>query len=233
MNDWSVLASFKIKAQTTGVHSLAVLAFGKVGLRITRDQTDLHFSGEADIFEFILNPAKVWKAFPIRMQAGEEVQIELAYSPPELELPFSEMRCGAFKASFVEQIDEDKLIGDAADVARSADVAIVFTATGKEWESEGFDRPDITLPRRQVDLVKAVAHAQSNTVLVNITGAAVQLPFLEGENAVKAALQTWFGGQESGNAIADVIFGLGSAPASGRLPSTWRESCCKLTCTLA
>ncbi|CEH16654.1 glycosyl hydrolase family 3 [Ceraceosorus bombacis] len=113
------------------------------------------------------------------------------------------------------------LISDAADAARDADVAIVFTATGKEWESEGFDRPGIALPRRQTDMVTAVRKAQEKTVLINITGAAVELPMLEGKDAVKAAVQTWFGGQESGNAIADILFGLGSAPASGRLPSTW------------
>ncbi|PWN44847.1 glycoside hydrolase [Ceraceosorus guamensis] len=220
-NGWSVLASFTLKAQSTGTHSLAMLAFGDALIHIKRDETKLKFSGEADIFEFILNPAKVWKSFPIHMQAGEEIKIEISYAPPYLEMPFCEMRCGSFKASFVEEIDEDRLISDAADAARDADVAIVFTATGKEWESEGFDRPEIALPRRQTDMVTAVRKAQANTVLINITGAAVELPMLEGKDAVKAAVQTWFGGQESGNAIADILFGLGSAPASGRLPSTW------------
>ena len=49
----------------------------------------------------------------------------------------------------MEKIDEDKAIKDAAILARSCDVAVVFGGLTPEWEAEGFDRPDLLLPRRQ------------------------------------------------------------------------------------
>lgn len=157
------------------------------------------------------------------MKAGETVQVVVEYTPPPLLPEIEAQLCGAVKLSFDEARDEAALIAEAAETAAAADVAVVFVATGQVWESEGFDRPDIDLPCKQAEVVRAVHRRQPKTIVLNITGAPVELPFLDGDEAVPAAVQMWFGGQESGNAIADVLFGLGDAPASGRMPSTWRE----------
>ena len=107
-------------------------------------------------------------------------------------------------------------IDQAASLAGKADVAIVFAGLGSEWESEGFDRPDMELPGRQAVLIERVAAANPQTVVVLNTGSPVQMNWLD---RVAAVVQAWYIGQETGSAIADVLFG--DVNPSGRLPASW------------
>ena len=65
-----------------------------------------------------------------------------------------------------EKIEEDESIKQAAELAASCDVAVVVCGLTPEWESEGFDRPDLSLPRRQNELISSVGRANPNTVVV-------------------------------------------------------------------
>ncbi|MFE9438119.1 glycoside hydrolase family 3 C-terminal domain-containing protein [Streptomyces sp. NPDC006602] len=112
--------------------------------------------------------------------------------------------------------DPDELIAEAVEAARAADTAVVVVATTERVESEGFDRTDLTLPGRQDDLVRAVAAANPNTVVIVNAGSPVELPWRE---EVAAVLLSWFPGQEGGDALADVL--TGAHEPGGRLPSTW------------
>src|SRR4051794_23680353 len=120
---------------------------------------------------------------------------------------------------------------DAVAAASAADVAVVFVGDG---ESEGIDRPDLTLsnakfciiagcqpygPGNQDDMIKAVAGANPNTIVVLTTGGPMQMPWL---GQVKSVLQAWFPGQEEGNAIAALLFG--DVNPSGKLPQTFPKS---------
>ena len=106
----------------------------------------------------------------------------------------------------------------AVDLAAQADVAIVVAGLTKEWESEGFDRPDLHLVGRQDELIARVAAVNPRTVVVLNVGSPVVMPWLE---TVPAALQQWYGGQEAGNALADVLFG--DVNPSGKLPTTFPQ----------
>ncbi|MER5766484.1 glycoside hydrolase family 3 C-terminal domain-containing protein [Streptomyces sp. NPDC001985] len=112
--------------------------------------------------------------------------------------------------------DADELIAEAVEAARAADTAVVVVATTESVESEGFDRAGLSLPGRQNDLVRAVAAANPDTVVVVNAGSPVELPWRE---EVAAILLTWFPGQEGGAALADVL--LGAREPGGRLPTTW------------
>ncbi|WP_372348997.1 beta-glucosidase [Streptomyces sp. KL116D] len=112
--------------------------------------------------------------------------------------------------------DEDTLIAEAVAAARDAEAAVVVVATTERVESEGFDRTDLRLPGRQDDLVRAVAAANPNTVVVVNSGSPVELPW---RDDVAAVLLSWFPGQEGGDALADVL--LGAEEPGGRLPTTW------------
>ena len=113
-------------------------------------------------------------------------------------------------------IDEDELITSAAQAAADADVALVVVGTNSLVESEGFDRTSLALPGRQDDLVRAVAAANPHTVVLVNAGSPVLMPW---RDDVAAVLVGYFGGQEFGNAVTDVL--LGAAEPGGRLPTTW------------
>ncbi|RSN26186.1 glycosyl hydrolase [Amycolatopsis sp. WAC 01416] len=98
------------------------------------------------------------------------------------------------------------LADNAVEIAREADVAVVFAGLGERDESEGFDRDTIDLPAAQVELIKAVAAASRRAVVVLSHGGVVSL---EGwHDDVDAVLDGWLLGQAGGSALADLIFGV-------------------------
>jgi beta-glucosidase len=118
-----------------------------------------------------------------------------------------------------QEADPDELIAKAAAAAARCDVALVVVGTNSSVESEGFDRTDLRLPGRQDDLVRAVAAANPRTVVVVNAGAPVLMPW---RDDVAAVLLGFFGGQEFGAALADVV--LGRTEPGGRLTTTWPTS---------
>ncbi|TFV57015.1 beta-glucosidase [Geodermatophilus sp. DF01-2] len=104
----------------------------------------------------------------------------------------------------------------AVEVARTADVAVVFAGLGEREESEGFDRDTLDLPAAQVELIRTVAAAAPRTVVVLSNGGIVSL---EGwHDDVDAVLEGFLLGQAGGGAIADLLFGV--ANPSGHLAET-------------
>ena len=82
-----------------------------------------------------------------------------------------------------------------------------------DWESEGYDRPDLSLPGRTNDLISAVAKANPKTVVVLQGGSALAMPWI---NDVQGVVFGWYLGNECGNALSDIIYG--RVNPSGRLP---------------
>ena len=105
---------------------------------------------------------------------------------------------------------------DATALAAKSDVAIVFVGTTAEIESEGHDRKDISLPDGQDQLVSAVAKVAKRTIVVVNAGSPVEMPWFD---EVDSVLFTYFGGQQMGSALADVIYGVVNPAA--RTPTTW------------
>ncbi|MFB7589441.1 glycoside hydrolase family 3 protein [Streptomyces sp. NPDC056169] len=168
---------------------------------------------ESDPFEaFFGSPVERAK---VTLTAGETVEVSLRHTlNKEFEAPLP-----AVMFSFVHlgpRRDPDELIAEAVEAARTADTAVVVVATTERVESEGFDRKDLALPGRQDELVRAVAAANPNTVVVVNAGSPVEMPWRED---VAAILLSWFPGQEGGDALADVL--TGAEEPGGRLPTTW------------
>lgn len=103
------------------------------------------------------------------------------------------------------------LLADAVQLAKQCDVAIVFA---RDFETEGSDRANISLPDEQDQLIQAIANANRRTVVVLNTGSMVLAN--RWAEAVPAIVQAWYPGQDDGNVIADVLFG--KVNPSGRLP---------------
>ncbi|KAI9632811.1 putative beta-glucosidase [Dioszegia hungarica] len=118
------------------------------------------------------------------------------------------IRVGAFPV-----FDADQAIEDAVKLAKSVDTAVIVAGLNADWESEGYDRPTLSLPLRSDELISRVAAANPNTVVVIQAGSAVSMPWI---NDVAGVVYAWYGGNETGNAIADIVYG--SVNPSGRLP---------------
>jgi beta-glucosidase len=104
----------------------------------------------------------------------------------------------------------------AAAAAKGADVAIVFAY---EWESEGMDLPNLSLPHHQDDVIAAVAAANPHTIVVLETGSPVTMPWVD---APAAILEAWFGGSGGADAVGNILFG--TVNPSGKLPNTFPKS---------
>ncbi|KAI8381025.1 glycoside hydrolase superfamily [Radiomyces spectabilis] len=116
----------------------------------------------------------------------------------------------------------DNDIGKATQTAKGADIAIVFanSDSGEEYitvEGNKGDRNDISLWHNGDSLVEAVANANKNTIVVIHSVGPITMPWINHPN-IQAIVWPGLPGQESGNALADVL--LGKVNPSGRLPYT-------------
>ncbi|MCS3780386.1 glycoside hydrolase family 3 C-terminal domain-containing protein [Tsukamurella ocularis] len=109
--------------------------------------------------------------------------------------------------------DDDALRAEAVAAAAQSGTAVVFAGLTEAEESEGFDRRDLAIDPRQVELLRAVAAAAPRTVVVLVGGGVIDLEPWHDE--VDAILEAFLLGQGGGAAIADLLFGL--AAPSGRL----------------
>lgn len=123
---------------------------------------------------------------------------------------------GALRIGGCKVIDAQAAIQDAVALAKDADQVIVCAGLNADWETEGSDRANMDLPPGIDDLIEAVAAANPHTVVVNQSGTPVTMPWA---GKVGAIVQAWYGGNETGNAIADVLFG--DANPSGKLSLSW------------
>lgn len=116
-----------------------------------------------------------------------------------------------------DDVDEN-LINEAKKIAESADTAVLFVGLPDRYESEGFDRKHLQMPKNHVQLIEAIAEVQSNIVVVLSNGAPIEMPWI---GKVKGILEGYLGGQALGGAIADLLFG--DANPSGKLAETFPE----------
>ena len=110
-----------------------------------------------------------------------------------------------------------ELIAEAVEMAKDADYVIFVGGLNKSahQDNESTDRLQITLPYGQEEVILALAEVAKNLVVVNISGSPVAMPWAAEADAI---VQGWYGGMESGNALADVL--TGKVNPSGRLPFT-------------
>ena len=109
----------------------------------------------------------------------------------------------------------NQLIAAAVNAAKDADYVIFVGGLNKSdhQDSEGADRFNTFLPYDQQDVIDALAEVAEKLVVVNISGSPVSMPWADKADAI---VQGWYGGTETGNALADVL--TGKVNPSGRLP---------------
>lgn len=117
-----------------------------------------------------------------------------------------------------EERSAEELINAAAEAARNADYVIYIGGLNKDahQDCEDADRETLGLPYNQDKVIEALAKANNNFVVVNISGTAVSMPWVK---QVPAIVQAWYLGSEAGNALAAVL--TGDVNPSGKLPFTF------------
>ncbi|WP_417563899.1 glycoside hydrolase family 3 C-terminal domain-containing protein [Microbacterium sp.] len=110
---------------------------------------------------------------------------------------------------------DNDLLADARELASQSDIVVVMVGLASHEESEGFDRSHMRLSAAQNALVEVVCKSCDTVVVVLSNGAPVEMPWIDD---VAAVLEANLGGQASGGALADVLFG--DVEPSGRLAET-------------
>ena len=189
-----------------GIHEFEVFGIGPCFMKIDGEQIidnakDI-MPGEA-FFSFGSEPRKSKQT----LEKNKKYLIEIIYS---FEGRFPAVQFGCLPPDKLNLLDEAKKL------AESADILIVVAGTNSDWETEGHDRKSLELPCDQDELINQITDINSNCVVVLNTGAPVSMSWSE---KPKAIIQSWFGGQEYGNALMDIIFG--KTNPSGKLPTTF------------
>src|SRR6185436_4158339 len=94
---------------------------------------------------------------------------------------------------------------EGVSLARGSDVAVVFVGELAEMVGEAASRSSLDLPGRQLELVQAIQATGKLTIVVLVNGRPLTIGWIV--NNVPAILESWMGGSQAGNAIADILFG--------------------------
>ena len=204
--DISVRFSCTYKPDISGLHEFEIFGIGKCRLLIDGNELIDNWTS-MDPGEAFFTFGSASKKGVTNLQKGEAYKIEVQYK-------FE----GSFPAVYIgcQAPDEVDIFQEALETASHADDVILIVGTNSDWETEGNDRADFNLPANQNKLIEAILEANQNTVVVINTGSPIHMPW---EKKAKTIIQTWFAGQEFGNALVDIL--LGEVNPSGKLQTTF------------
>jgi len=155
-----------------------------------------------------------------RFQGGGSSEV----NANEVDIPYGCIEAIAHKAVLfyapgytMEDEERPVLIDDAVEIAKRADVAIIFAALPPYKESEFYDREDMILPQQQINLIKAVAKQHPKTIVILNNGSPLTMELWH--NNVSTIVEAWLSGEGGGEAIAKILFG--ETNPSGRLAETF------------
>jgi beta-glucosidase len=213
--DISVRFSCTYKPDISGLHEFEIFGIGKCRLLIDGNELIDNWTS-MDPGEAFFTFGSASKKGVTNLQKGEAYKIEVQYK-------FE----GSFPAVYIgcQAPDEVDIFQEALETASHADDVILIVGTNSDWETEGNDRADFNLPANQNKLIEAILEVNQNTVVVINTGSPIHMPW---EKKAKAIIQTWFAGQEFGNALVDILSGEvnPSGKLANNLPSQNRRYSC-------
>ncbi|MDR2654562.1 MAG: glycoside hydrolase family 3 C-terminal domain-containing protein [Oscillospiraceae bacterium] len=143
-----------------------------------------------------------------RYQGGGAANVR----PTRLPSFLDELSARNIKFAFEPGRDTERAVA----AAKASDRVLIFAGTPDSYDSEGYDRPDLSLPEAQNRLISEVAKANPDCAVAVFAGSPVEMPWIGG---VKAALFCYLPGQAGAEALADCVFGEFSP--GGKLPETF------------
>jgi len=179
------------KPDTSGNHTLSIITTGDSDLVVNGKQI-ISYRPENGISSDIFHNSPAFEQrITIPMQANSEYEITLtAFSSNVIE--GEQFPIQFFRIGFYPEYSVEDLLASAVEVASAADVAIVFAGANEDWETEGWDRPDMDVPFRQNELIQAVAKVKPTIVVLHSGSPLDVSPWFD---SVQAIVQSWFLGQ--------------------------------------
>lgn len=230
---YSFRITLALTPSTTGLHSLGISSVGNAKLFVdgalvinnddwaSTGETFYAFGSVENVQTIFLNASQRYK---VTLECSTRSRLTATDIAPNHGTDVDSLHVFASQAGvrlgYLEQLP-DSLAQDAIDLSNKSDYTIMVLGLDDEWESEGYDRQDMALPASQNSLVWALLEQSTkpeSIIIVNQSGAPVEMPWAD-DPRVATILQVWYGGQEAGNALADLL--LGATAPSGRLPVTW------------
>lgn len=206
----------RLRPETSGSHTLAVRCTGAFSLSVNGHEVLSGEERKVTTEQFIFNHILLESEVQVSMEARVVYDIALSMDGPQ-KLQLGEPTPYAAAICFEEYYSEDTAIAEAVEMARSADVSVIYAGRNEQYESEGFDLVDIRMPENQTKLIKAVAAVARKTILIMHCGNPIDVSaFID---SVDAALLAHFPGQEGAAATMELL--LGDICPSGRLATTW------------
>lgn len=155
----------------------------------------------------------------IRKRVGD--QAEVIYARGYVGDPSGEYNGVKSGQDLEDNRSPEELIAEAVAVAKDADYVIFIGGLNKSahQDCEDADRKELGLSYGQDKVIAALAKANKNLIVVNISGNAIAMPWVK---EVPAIVQAWYLGSEAGSAIASVL--TGDVNPSGKLPFTFPAS---------
>jgi len=197
--------SFSIRWQAT----LRAAASGTYFFTLTTDDKGrISIDGQTVVENWDHPEINIAKSGEVRLEGGREYDFEIIYG--KINGP------GGIKVECIAPHGEGT-VDSAVELAREADAVLLFAGLTESYEHEGGDQPGMALPEGQDKLIEAVCAANPRTIVSLISGTPVAMDAWVEKAA--AAVQCWYPGQESGNAIAAVL--AGDVNPSGKLPATF------------
>lgn len=144
-------------------------------------------------------------------------KIETFYDAMTLRYPSQILYTDGY--SLLDDNINEAMIDEALRVAKDSNVILLMVGLTEDYESEGFDRKHLSLPKNHEKLIEAITEAHSNVVVCLSNGAPVLMPW---KDKVSAIVEGYLGGQASGVALADILSG--DVNPSGRLAETFPNS---------
>ena len=211
-NSFSVRWTGKLKPTESGNYTLGFTA---------DDGARLYLDGQLIVDAWEKNPTKTVTK-EIALEAGHSYDLRMEY--------FQNNREAVAKLVWSYPRLPERMIEEAVNAAKEAEASVLVLgiSAGLEGEEmpvkvEGFrggDRTDISLPKPQEELLKAVVATRKPVVVVLLTGSALAVNWAN--DHIPSILTAWYPGGEGGTAIADVLFG--NYNPAGRLPVTFYKS---------
>ncbi|OTA90400.1 glycoside hydrolase family 3 protein [Hypoxylon sp. CO27-5] len=203
---WYATLEGSLVAEEDATWEFGVVVSGSANLYIN-DELVVDNTQKQTLGEAFFGSATVEEKGFYKLKKGETYTFKVTFgSSPTSKLGGDAvlLNGGALRIGGCKVIDPKAEIARAVELAKNADQVIVCAGLNAEWETEGNDRTDMRLPPGLDDLIAAVAEANPNTAVVMQSGTPVEMPWIKDVNAL---IQAWYGGNETGNTIADILFG--------------------------